>query len=81
MQKTFVFLPRNDRISNEEDKHFLLNMMGPKTASFGSADKIFAATSKKISQRKVDEEKQQLKEQRRLTDYVIMQSYAGSDSS
>ena len=51
-QKTIVFWPRNvlNKIAIEEDKLFLLNMMGPGTASFGSTDKKFAATRMKIEQ-------------------------------
>ena len=74
LQKTFVFWPRHisNKISSKKDRLLLLNMMGPRTASFGGTDKTFAATSTKIEQRKAEQQRQ-LKEQKRVkTDSMLL---------
>ena len=52
LQKTIVFWPTNvlNKIAIEKDRLFVLNMMGPRTATFGSTGKKFAATRTKIEQ-------------------------------
>ena len=83
LQKTIVFWPRNvlNKIAIEEDRLFLLNMMGPRTASFGSTDKKFAATRTKIEQWKAEKQHRQLKEQKRAKSDSIRLLFATSDSS
>ena len=64
---TFAFWPRNalELITIEEDRQFLINMMGPRSASFGGSDKKFATTQHKVAERKASKEERILKEEER----------------
>ena len=69
-----------DKISIAEDRLFLLNMMGPRTSSFGGTDKKFEATSTKIEQQKAEQQRQ-LKEQKRVKSDNMPLLFAASDLS
>ena len=61
---TMKFWPRNvlDRISNEEDRQFLISMMGDRKACMGEVDNIPSSTEKKVAKRKQAEEQWREKE-------------------
>ena len=69
-----------DKISIAEDRLFLLNMMGPRTASFRGTDKKFAAKSTKIEQQKAEQQRQ-LKEQKRVKSDNMPLLFAAFDLS
>ena len=54
-----------DRIASEEDRLFLVSMMGDRKASMAGADSVLSLTEKKVHLRKSSEEKRKKKEQLR----------------
>ena len=54
-----------DRIASEEDRLFLVSMMGDRKASMAGVDSVLSLTAKKVHLRKSYEEKRKKKEQLR----------------
>ena len=67
LNQTMQLWPRNvmDRIASEEDRLFLVSMMGDRKASMAGVDSVLSLTAKKVHLRKSYEEKRKKKEQLR----------------
>ena len=91
LNKTFVFWPRNvlEKISIEEDREFLINMMGPRTVTVGREDKKFAMTQEKKQKRihvkaaQIEKEKERVSAQNTplLTDVLTEDDTSNSEDT
>ena len=65
LEKTMKFWPRDalDRIPIEEDRQFLISMMGHRGAAMAGTDELLHSTEQKVHQRKESEEERLRKEQ------------------
>ena len=82
MDETFVFWPRN--VMNKitiEDKLFLQNMMGPRTAVLAGTDQHFAASLKKKQSREEAKKRPIREKQRKAESMVAVELHEGLEGT
>ena len=83
LNRTMKFWPRNvlEKITNEEDKEFLVSMMTDRKATMGSVDSVLHSTEKKrLERKKAEEMRVEKEEMRKQTVKAACSSFCGDDS-
>ena len=82
LETTMKFWPRNalERIHNEEDRQFLISMMGDREACMGVEDTLLSSTEKKVAERIQAEEKRKKKEELRIEENEMSSPVPGASA-